>query len=598
MSHPHRSFALAVPFVPPHSQLPAAACRASAPAAGPAKRPAKRPAERSGKRPASAPAALPAFGRSISAVRRMTAWMLPQATKLAVERMTPWAAFVAVTALAFMGSNTFRLAAVVGAEPLEAGVARVDITNPQAARVNDPSYAKVLVLRQGTMSAVLVTVDAVAIGGIGAIPGTFMDAVRGELAVEPGIPADNIVVNASHCHGSVRADSDKLVVAAVRAAWKKLAPVKVGSGATTEKRISENRRVTLKDGSQVDMRRAYSFAWDAEIASIGPIDPQVGLLRIDRLDGRPLAVVYNFACHPIMNPPSKGTSADFPAYASKVIESAMGPDALAFFVQGCGGDINPVRYKEVRTPPDAEPLGLMLGTTVLEAVRRIEPAPHGPLAVKTLRLAVPRAADFPQRIAAIEAERTRLVDSLKSTNINFKTFLPLLIQQRISPEFPSAYAQGYMHDKAIERDDLERLDAESRQQVENYLLNIQVMERLTRLNTNLALLKMHQKKAQAAAVDAIDVELCGLRIGDFKLATFPGELTVQIGLNIKRAANDAGAFVAGYTNGYIFYLPTVEQRRNTGYAQEDCDCQVAPEWQRVFETNAAEMFKALGGQAR
>jgi hypothetical protein len=119
------------------------------------------------------------------------------------------------------------------------------------------------------------------------------------------------------------------------------------------------------------------------------------------------------------------------------------------------------------------------------------------------------------------------------------------------------------------------------------------MERLTRLNTNLALLKMHQKKAQAAAVDAIDVELCGLRIGNFKLVTFPGELTVQIGLNIKKAAQDANAFVAGYTNGYIYYLPTVEQRKNTGYAQEDCDCMVAPEWQRIFETNAAEMLKRL-----
>ena len=510
----------------------------------------------------------------------------------ATSSMVRWAVPLLAVCLAAMLPLNGEFAAC-GAEPLEAAVARVDITNPHATRVNDPSYAKVLALRQGKHSAVLVTVDAVAIGGIGAIPGTFMEALRGELGSNPGIHADNLVVNASHCHGSVRSDSDTLVIEAVRQAWRKLAPVKVGVGSTTEKRISENRRVTLKDGSQVDMRRAYAFAWDSEIASTGPIDPQVGLLRIDRMDGRPLAVVYNFACHPIMNPPSKGTSADFPAYTSKVIETSLGHDALAFFVQGCGGDINPVRYKEVRVPPDAEPLGLILGATVLDAVRRIETTAEAPLAVRTQRLAVPRAADFPRRIEAIEAERTRLVESLKSTNINFKTFLPLLIQQRLAPEFPSAYAQGYLHDKEIGRDDLERLDTESRQQVESYLLNIQIMERLTRLNTNLALLKMHQKKAQAAAMEAIDVELCGLRIGDFKLVTFPGELTVQIGLNIKRAAEDAGAFVAGYTNGYIYYLPTVEQRKNTGYAQEDCDCMVAPEWQRVFESSALEMLKSL-----
>ena len=111
--------------------------------------------------------------------------------------------------------------------------------------------------------------------------------------------------------------------------------------------------------------------------------------------------------------------------------------------------------------------------------------------------------------------------------------------------------------------------------------------------TNLALLKMHQAKANAAGVRTLDVEMCALRIGDFKLVTFPGELTVEIGLNIKKAANDPRAFVAGYTNGYIYYTPTVQQRTNTGYAQEDCDCMVAPEWQKIFEGNALEMLREL-----
>src|SRR5204862_3010177 len=94
--------------------------------------------------------------------------------------------------------------------------------------------------------------------------------------------------------------------------------------------------------------------------------------RLDRDDGRPLAVLYHFACHPIMNPPSKGNSADFPGFASKVIEETLGDGALAFFVQGCAGDINPVRYKEVNRPADAEPLGNMLGLTVLRAVKKIK----------------------------------------------------------------------------------------------------------------------------------------------------------------------------------------------------------------------------------
>ena len=91
----------------------------------------------------------------------------------------------------------------------------------------------------------------------------------------------------------------------------------------------------------------------------------------------------------------------------------------------------------------------------------------------------------------------------------------------------------------------------------------------------------------------METEVCGLRIGDFKLVTFPGELTVQIGLDIKKAVNDPHAFVSGYTNGYIYYTPTVEQRNNKGYAQEDCDTLVAPEWQAMFEKKAIEVLNKL-----
>jgi len=485
------------------------------------------------------------------------------------------------------------LTRAVDGEPLRAGIAKIEITDRQAGKVNDPCFAKALVLQAGKTTAVLVTVDAVAIGEIGRIRNDFLAKVRREIAKVPQLADAQVIVNASHCHGIVRADTDELVVRAVREASQNLTLVQVGAGSAQETRISENRRLLLKDGSQVDMRRAYALPRDEDVAAVGPIDPQVGLVRIDREDGRPLAVIYNFACHPIMNPPSKGNSADFPGFASAVIEDSLGHGALAFFVQGCGGDINPVRYKEVNQPPDAEPLGNLLGLAVLRGLRQIKTQSAASLAVRQQTIALPRAADFQQRIAAIEAEQSRLLRSLKPTNINFKTFLPLLIQQRLNPDAPSHDAQSYLQDKQQQRDDLQRLDAENQKQVAAYLANIQTMEQLTRLNTNLALLKKHSAAAETAMVRTIDVEVCALRIGDFRLVTFPGELTVEIGLGLKRAAKDPHTFVAGYTNGYIYYTPTVAQRSNTGYAQEDCDCLVAPEWQRIFETVALEMLRKL-----
>lgn len=483
--------------------------------------------------------------------------------------------------------------AVASEQALFAGAARIDITDYAAGPVHDPSYAKALVLRQGDLSTVLITVDAVAIGGIGYLNDQFLPAVRQELARDPGIAPERVIVNASHCHGVVRRDSAGLVVQAVRAAAQKLESVKVGAGVAVEAGISENRRATLKDGSQVDMRRAYSFAWDDEIASIGPIDPQVGLLRIDREDGHPLAVVYSFACHPIMNWPSRGSSADFPGYASAVVESAFGEGTLAFFVQGCGGDINPVHYKEPQFIADAKPLGHQLGMTVLRGVQQIETRARATLHVVRQNLAVPVAADYAIRIEALESERQHLMQSLQGTNVNFKSFLPLYIQQSLDPERPGAGGQSYLHEQQSGVSDLVLRDEENRRQVAAYLANIQIMERITRLNTNLALLKKNQQLTEAVAVQGMDAEVCGLRVGDFKLLTFPSELTVEVGLQIKKEANDPYAFVAGYTNGYLYYTPTVQQRANSGFAQEDCDCIVAPEWQRLFTATALEVIKKL-----
>ena len=483
--------------------------------------------------------------------------------------------------------------AVADGAPFRAGVAKVDITDRTVGSVNDPLYAKALVVRSETTTVVLITIDAVAIGEIGRIGNEFLASVRSQLHNQLGIPPASVLINASHCHGTVRADTEQLTVRAVKEAWQRMAPVTVGAGRGHEDRISENRRLTMKDGSQLDMRRAYAMPRDEDVASVGPIDPQIGVLRLDREGGKPLAVVYHFACHPIMGVPSGGNSADFPGFASKVIEEGLGDGAIALFVQGCAGDINPVRYKDVTGPHDAEPLGNMLGLSVLRAVMQLETSASGPLKITSQRIALPRGTDLQRRCAAIQAEQSELVLSLDATDINFKTFLSRWVQHKLSPEFPSYYSQGYLHDKALGKDDLTKLDDSNRRSLATYLRNIQIMEQLTRLNVNLALLKKHLAQNRAAEKRTLDAEIVGLRIGDFVMVTFPGELSVEIGLNLQKVTPHPLTCVAGYTNGYIYYLPTASQRGNTGYAQEDCDCLVAPEWQKIFETKALAVLKTL-----
>jgi hypothetical protein len=411
------------------------------------------------------------------------------------------------------------------------------------------------------------------------------------LKKELDIPAESVVVNASHCHGVVCADVDEKTVEAVKAAAANLVPVKGGVGVGIETRVSENRRLKLKSGREADVRHAYALPPDDEVVGVGPIDPQIGVLRLDRLDGQTLAVVYNFACHPIMGVNGDGNTADLVGFASKVVEENL-PGSVALFVQGCGGDVNPVRYKDVHHPRHAETPGNMLGLSVLRAVRQVKCDGSAPLTVLNERLALPRA-DHAERIAALEAEQSRLVKSLKGTSLNLKTFLELANKYDLSKEFPSYYSHLYLTEKSQGRDDLTKLDAENRRNLRAYAENVVTMEKLTRVQTNLALLRKHQERNRAAGFEPLEVEVAGLRVGDFVLVTFPGELTVEIGLKVKKSSPHKATFVAGYTNGYIYYAPTAKQLENAGGAQEDSDCLLAPEWERLFYAEVAALLKKL-----
>jgi hypothetical protein len=479
------------------------------------------------------------------------------------------------------------------AAPLRAGAAKVDITRADApTRPGDGLFARALVVKSDDTTLVLVTLDAVAIENIGYIKNDYLPKVRAALERDLKIQPQSVVVNASHCHGIVCPDVAERTVQVVKQAWKNLTPVKVGVGTGREDRVMENRRLKLKSGKEADVRHAYSLPPDDEVVGVGPVDTEIGVLRLDRMNGTTLAVVYNFAVHPIQGVAGGENTADLTGFASQVIEDNLSEGTIALFVQGCAGDINPALYKDVDKPRDAEPLGNMLGLSTLKAVRGIQTADAAPLKLIQESLTLPRG-DRTERIFALEARQKELLGSLTGTSLNLKTFLALTAKYDLATEFPSHYAHRYAQEKALGREELRKLDANNRKNLEAYLKNVLVMEELTRVQENLRLLRLHQAQHVAAGKRTLDVELVGLRLGDFVLVTSPGELTCQIGLNIKKASPHKNTFVAGYTNGYIYYAPTAEQLANVGGAQEDSDCLLAPEWQKIFEDRVAELLKKL-----
>ncbi len=485
-------------------------------------------------------------------------------------------------------------AGVASAQNLRAGVGKVNITNiGSGQQVNDSLFVKALVLK-GAKTIVVLSIDAIAIGGIGSIEEDYFSNVRDQIEKDLNIEAANIMINSTHVHGAgylVCEDVESRTIQAVKQAWQSMVPVNVGVGAGYEDRIMENRRLKLKNGKEWTIRHANPLPPEDEVVGIGPVDPEIGILRLDRKNGKTLAVVFNFTCHPYQGVPGKTSTADFPGFATKLIEDNLGYGATAFFIQGFSGDISTVLYKDVNSPRDAEMLGDMLGISTLKAINEIQTGKGGDLNLITEIIKLPRRTDLPERIESLKAEEAELLQSLRSTSLNLKTFIPLYIKYNLNGEYPSYYSHRYMHDEMMGRNDLENLDAENRRNIDKYLRNIYAMEKLARIQENLFFLNKFNELNMAAGEETIDVEIQAMKIGDFVLITFPAEVSVQVGLNIKKISPYEFTFAAGYTNGYIHYAPTAEQFK--GEAYEDTNCLLAPEWQEIYEEKILEMLKKL-----
>ena len=86
-----------------------------------------------------------------------------------------------------------------------------------------------------------------------------------------------------------------------------------------------------------------------------PAYPTATVLRIDRADGSPLAVLTNYACHPVVfGADNLRYSADYPGVMNRVVEQELGGHVQSFFLQGAPGDINP--YYAV-TPIEQDAVG-------------------------------------------------------------------------------------------------------------------------------------------------------------------------------------------------------------------------------------------------
>lgn len=238
---------------------------------------------------------------------------------------------------------------------IEAGLAVRDITPAPRVRLwgysdrsgpatgtLDPLHAKALVLRAGDRCAAIVSLD------LGRPPAR---AARDRIsAAARDVGVEFVFLCATHTHHAPAIenadephaqDIERAIAEAIAEAANAMEPVRIGSG-SMEFDIAHNRRHNTRDGRCVMIWR------NEERRQRGPVDREATIIKLDRLDGTPMATLVHYACHPvIMGPSNLQYSADYPGEMARIMKDRTGAECI--FLQGGCGDINPYLDK---TPID------------------------------------------------------------------------------------------------------------------------------------------------------------------------------------------------------------------------------------------------------
>ncbi len=395
---------------------------------------------------------------------------------------------------------------------MKAGIGKVSITPPPgvplagfsarqevSSGVHDELHARALVFENGGTAVALAAVDVLA------LPADFVDRVRRIITARVPLESEAILIASTHTHaGPVTISTffnpedtvdprymDRLagaIAEAVATAWQTRFEARAGAGSARVEGIAVNRRSPEH----------------------GPVDEEIGILRVDDAAGYTRAVLMNYACHPtVLGPDNLLVTGDFPAFAIARVESSL-PGAMAMFVNGTEGDISVGHSSELsaigiieagRTFERAAALGARLGDAVLPALGGIVTNADLRLASQTLPVELPLKRFPPPE----EAERALREAQTKSEIL---------------------YA---------------------------------------------SITRYYASEAAHFANGRLPIELQALRIGEALFVAVPAEVFVEIGLRVKRSA-PGRIFIAGVANGYIGYLPSRHAYDAGGYEVVSSRC--------------------------
>jgi neutral ceramidase len=196
--------------------------------------------------------------------------------------------------------------------------------------VHDPLRVRALALESAGLRVLWLSVDLVGVDP------TLVPELRARLA-RSDAPPQIVILSASHTHSGPGAYADS-------AFW----------GFLAADRESAAVRKSILDGMESAAHEAFRRRATARVAAgkgtvtgiatsrlDQPLDPELGVLKVTGVDGRPIALVWNYAIHgTALGHGNFQISGDLMGEASARLERETGVPVL--FVNGAAGDVSPI----------------------------------------------------------------------------------------------------------------------------------------------------------------------------------------------------------------------------------------------------------------
>lgn len=240
---------------------------------------------------------------------------------------------------------------------LMAGTAKINITPKQNIPLHDSVYARALVMEIGNMRVAQVSVDLV---------NFYSDRVANICKEKYGIT--QLLICASHTHEDPNmADArprekkpdntpffEECIIKVVGEAVGNMFPARISAGTRTFPQLGFNRLIIRKDGKAREswVGDEHYNVENPERIPFGPVDPEVGVIKVEDMQGNARAIVMSYAMHADLGCFSYEISADYPGFACKKVEEAFDNKAICLFVAGGGGNVEGLMISRRRSGPD------------------------------------------------------------------------------------------------------------------------------------------------------------------------------------------------------------------------------------------------------